>query len=85
MCGLVLIAGCENKPRELLNNPKEIKQERISGGDSYWEYAGELISNCPQLKKLDKREIVYYLKHELNEDKELYAGKKVKFPEYDCK
>ena len=86
-CGLVLLTGCEtnyNKAKELLKNPKEVIVKPIQSGDKYWIYARNLKSQCNKFKHLDTTEIVDYIKYELNDGKELYEGKKVNFPEYNC-
>ena len=85
-CGLVLFTGCENKSRKLLLNPINVNENHIvQPGDTYWGYAKKLQSKCPDFTKLDIREIVDYIKQDMNDGKELYSGDKINFPEYNCK
>lgn len=86
--GLVGIGGgCDsghNRARMKLENPSEVKSNTIYSGDRYWNFASDVKKQCDDFSHLDIREIVDYIKQDLNEGKELYVGKQVRLPEYDC-
>ncbi|MFH1586170.1 MAG: hypothetical protein ABIB79_05365 [archaeon] len=83
--GLALLCGtgCDNKTA-FLKNPKNVKSHKIPDGAMYLLYAAELRDNCPKLSKMNLQDISYFIKHDLNKGRELYAGKEVRLPEYDC-
>lgn len=85
ICGLVMLTGCEGKNTEFLENPKGTETFTIKRGDMYWKYAGNVMSDCEMLRGLDKREVVHFIKYNLNNGKELYEGESVELPLYDCK
>ena len=77
--------SCSDKEKlERLRDYCDIKRTTVKKDDKYWIYASELEKKYPFLLEVDKREIVYFLKNELNGGRELYAGKSVNLPVYEC-
>jgi len=71
--------------RSILKNYCDKKTEKVVYGMTYWDFAKKLKKENPKLKDMDTRDVTKYLKDDLNESKELIAGKEIILPMYNCK
>ena len=77
----IVLAGCETDYSKLHKN-MGVREEQIVRGNTYWDFAVKLKKEYPEkLGEIDTKNLYMYLE-EINGNRGLIAGEKVKLPVY---